>query len=53
MALLLPEADGVAEFTVRRLPAAEVLGYESADAARLDDVTFYCLPYMGTPPACG
>ncbi len=47
MALLLPEADGVAEFTARRLPQAEVLGYGSADPASLADVTFCCLPYMG------
>lgn len=47
MALLLPEADGVAELAALRLPEAEVLGYGSADPARLADVTFYCLPYMG------
>lgn len=47
MTLLLPEADGVADFVARRLPGAAVLGYGEADGGRLDDVTFYCLPYMG------
>jgi phosphoglycerate dehydrogenase-like enzyme len=47
MALLLPEADGVAEHVGRRLPQAEVLRFGQAGRGRLDEVTFYCLPYMG------
>lgn len=47
MALLLPEADGVAEHVARTLTDAEVLSYGRADQARLAEVTFYCLPYMG------
>ena len=47
MALLLPEADGVAEYVGQRLPQAEVLRYGAAGRGRLDEVTFYCLPYMG------
>ncbi len=47
MALLLPEADGIADYVGRRLPHAEVLRYGGADGGRLDEVTFYCLPYMG------
>ncbi len=47
MALLLPEADGVAEHVGQRLPQAEVLRYGTAGPGRLDEVTFYCLPYMG------
>ena len=45
--LLLPAADGVADFCAERLPQATVLRYEDADRSRLDEVTFYCLPYMG------
>ena len=47
MALLLPEADGIADYVGGRLPHAEVLRYGGADGGRLDEVTFYCLPYMG------
>jgi len=47
MALLLPEADGVAEFARRALPQADVLSYGLAGRERLREVTFYCLPYMG------
>lgn len=47
MALLLPEADGIAAYVQRRLPQAEVLRCEEADHRRFGDVTFYCLPYMG------
>ena len=47
MALLLPEADGVADFVARQIPAATVLRYGQADRAFLDEVSFYCLPYMG------
>ncbi len=46
-ALLLPEADGVADVVAARLPEATVLRYGMADAAALAEVTFYCLPYMG------
>jgi phosphoglycerate dehydrogenase-like enzyme len=47
MALLLPDADGIAGYVARQVPQAAVLSYGSADRGRLDDVTFYCLPYMG------
>lgn len=47
MALLLPEADGIADVVARRLPQAETLRYGHATRDRLSDVTFYCLPYMG------
>ena len=47
MALLLPEADGVAEHVGQRVPRAEVLRYGAAGRGRLAEVTFYCLPYMG------
>jgi len=48
MSLLLPEADGVADYAARRLPEADVLRYGSAGHDRLAGVTFYCLPYMGS-----
>ena len=47
MTLLLPAADGVADHVARRLPKATILRYEDAPWHRLDEVTFYCLPYMG------
>jgi len=47
MAVLLPEADGVAGFVERTVPQAEVLRYGRAGPDRLAEVTFYCLPYMG------
>ncbi|HXP18623.1 MAG TPA: NAD(P)-dependent oxidoreductase [Streptosporangiaceae bacterium] len=47
MALLLPEADGLADHVARRLPQAEVIRYGQAARDRLAEVTFYCLPYMG------
>lgn len=47
MTLLLPGTDGIAEFVERSLPEAVVLRYGQAAHDRLDDVTFYCLPYMG------
>ncbi len=47
MTLLLPEADGIAEFVARQLPGAHVLRYGEADRGGLEDITFYCLPYMG------
>ena len=47
MALLLPEADGIAGYVARQLPQAAVLSYGETDRGRLDSVTFYCLPYMG------
>ena len=47
MALLLPEADGIADYVAQRLPQAQVLRYGEAGRGRLDEVTFYCLPYMG------
>src|SRR6266566_2094326 len=47
MALLLPEADGVADVVARQLPGATAVRYGEADPGRLGEVTFYCLPYMG------
>jgi phosphoglycerate dehydrogenase-like enzyme len=47
MTLLLPEADGIADFVARRLPSAGVLKYGEAHGSQLQHVTFYCLPYMG------
>ncbi|HYS33565.1 MAG TPA: NAD(P)-dependent oxidoreductase [Streptosporangiaceae bacterium] len=47
MSLLLPEADGVADYAATALPRARVLRYGEALSGRLDEVTFYCLPYMG------
>jgi phosphoglycerate dehydrogenase-like enzyme len=47
MALLLPDADGIADVVAARLPAVTVLRYGSAGADALAQVTFYCLPYMG------
>jgi phosphoglycerate dehydrogenase-like enzyme len=47
MTLLLPEADGVADFVARQVPGATVLRYGEASGGALDGVTFYCLPYMG------
>lgn len=46
MTFLLPSADGVADEVARRLPQATIVRYEE-DGYRLDDVDFYCLPYMG------
>ena len=45
--LLLPEADGVAEYVAAQIPQANVLRYGQADRAGLAAVSFYCLPYMG------
>src|SRR5215472_4438362 len=47
MALLLPEADGIAEHVARQLPEADVITYGATDPVLLAKVTFYCLPYMG------
>ncbi|MGN6679484.1 MAG: NAD(P)-dependent oxidoreductase [Streptosporangiaceae bacterium] len=47
MTLLLPEADGVADFVARRLPGSQILRYGEGHGRALEDVTFYCLPYMG------
>ena len=47
MTLLLPSADGVADYVAARLPRATVISYEDAERADLGEVTFYCLPYMG------
>jgi phosphoglycerate dehydrogenase-like enzyme len=47
MALLLPEADGIAGHVARQLPQAAVLRYGESNRGLLDGVTFYCLPYMG------
>lgn len=47
MTLLLPAADGVADHVAGRFPQANVLRYEDEPRAGLNEVTFYCLPYMG------
>ncbi len=47
MTLLLPAADAIADHVARRLPQATILRYEDAPWHDLDEVTFYCLPYMG------
>jgi phosphoglycerate dehydrogenase-like enzyme len=46
MTFLLPSADGVADEVARRSPQVTIVRYEDDDR-RLDDVEFYCLPYMG------
>ena len=53
MTLLLPEADGVADFVARQLPGANVLRYGDSGGGELGDVTFYCLPYMGDAASVG
>ena len=50
MTFLLPSADGVADEVARRLPQATIVRYEE-DGYRLDEVEFYCLPYMGDGPS--
>jgi phosphoglycerate dehydrogenase-like enzyme len=47
MALLLPEADGVAGYVAGALPGERVIRYGETASCGLDDITFYCLPYMG------
>jgi phosphoglycerate dehydrogenase-like enzyme len=47
MTFLLPSADGVADEVARRLPQATIVRYEEEGGSRLDEVDFYCLPYMG------
>jgi phosphoglycerate dehydrogenase-like enzyme len=47
MALLLPEADGVADHVAAALAGERVIRYGDAARHDLDAVTFYCLPYMG------
>ncbi len=47
MALLLPEADGIAVYVGQRLPRSDVIRYGEVAGGRTDEVTFYCLPYMG------
>jgi phosphoglycerate dehydrogenase-like enzyme len=51
MTLLLPEDDGIAEIVERSLPTAVVRRYGQDARDCLDDVTFYCLPYMGDASA--
>ena len=46
MTILLPSADGVADEVARRLPQATIVRYEEG-GYRVDEVDFYCLPYMG------
>ena len=50
MTFLLPSADGVADEVARRLPQASIARFEE-DGYSLDDVDFYCLPYMGDGPS--
>jgi phosphoglycerate dehydrogenase-like enzyme len=50
MTFLLPSADGVADEVARRLPQAAIARYEDG-GHDLDDVDFYCLPYMGDGPS--
>src|SRR5207244_7613520 len=50
MTFLLPSADGVADEVARRLPRATVARYEDG-GHDLDEVDFYCLPYMGDGPS--
>lgn len=47
MALLLPDADGIAGYVAQQLPQAAVISYGETDPGTLASVTFYCLPYMG------
>src|SRR5258708_36985355 len=53
MALLLPEADGIAGYVARQHPQTAVLSYGETDSDRLAGVTFYCLPYMGDAASIG
>src|SRR5205809_208275 len=46
MTFLLPAEDGVADEVARRLPQATIARYEDG-GYDLDEVDFYCLPYMG------
>ncbi len=50
MTFLLPSADGVADEVARRLPRATVARCEDG-GHDLDEVDFYCLPYMGDGPS--
>lgn len=47
MTVLLPTADGVADAAAERLPGVPILRYGDVSAEELEDVSFYCLPYMG------
>jgi phosphoglycerate dehydrogenase-like enzyme len=47
MTFLLPSDDGVADEVASRLPRAAIVRYGDNDRRSLDDVEFYCLPYMG------
>jgi phosphoglycerate dehydrogenase-like enzyme len=47
MTLLLPDTDEIADAVAARLPGAAVVRYGQASREQLDQVTFYCLPYMG------
>jgi phosphoglycerate dehydrogenase-like enzyme len=53
MALLLPEADGIAGYVARQHPQTAVHSYGETDSDRLAGVTFYCLPYMGDAASIG
>lgn len=50
MTFLLPASDGVADEVARRLPQATIARYEDGDCD-LDEVDFYCMPYMGDGPS--
>jgi phosphoglycerate dehydrogenase-like enzyme len=47
MTVLVPAADGVADAVAARFPQITVLRYEDGHADRANEVSFYCLPYMG------
>lgn len=49
MTVLVPAADGVADVVAARFPQVTVLRYEEGLAGRENEVSFYCLPYMGDP----
>ena len=53
MTFLLPSTDGVADEVAKRLPQATILRYEDSDRSDLDDVDFYCLPYLGNGASVG
>jgi len=51
MKVLIPAHDSLAEAVAAAVPAADVVSYDNRRAAHLDDVTFYCLPYLGDDEA--
>src|SRR4051794_18157639 len=51
MTILLPTHDGIADYAAGEVPEAAVVRYQGAETPGLDDVTFYCLPYLGDDAA--